>query len=96
MVHFPLPKRPLGKTGLSLTLLGLGGEGILRTHGRHKDAVAVIEEAIGFGINFFDTSPVYADCLTYCGAVIGDRRRQITLASKTHDRNARWQPPPVG
>jgi hypothetical protein len=31
-----IPKRRLGKTGVEVTILGLGGEGILRTHGLAK------------------------------------------------------------
>jgi hypothetical protein len=33
-----IPKRRLGKTGIDVTILGLGGEGVLRTYGYEKDA----------------------------------------------------------
>src|SRR5579885_3578794 len=82
----PLPRRTLGKTGQGVTLFGLGGEGILRTHGRTAEAARVIERALDEGVNYFDTAPAYASSMDYYGAVLGERRAQIFLASKTHDR----------
>lgn len=81
-----LPRRLLGKTGREVTLFGLGGEGVLRTHGRTAEAVRVIECALDQGVNYCDTAPAYADSLDYYGAALGERRRDIFLASKTHER----------
>lgn len=82
----PLPSRVLGKTGLAVTLFGLGGEGILRTHGRTAEAVQVIDRALSEGVTYFDTAPAYASSMDYYGAVLGERRKDIFLASKTHER----------
>ena len=82
----PLPTRPLGRTGHEATLFALGGEGVLRTHGRTAEAVAVIERALDLGVNYCDTAPAYASSMEYYGAALGDRRKQIFLASKTADR----------
>ena len=41
----PIPRRPLGRTGQEVTQFALGGEGVLRTHGRMAEAVAVIHRA---------------------------------------------------
>src|SRR4051812_41530617 len=84
--HQPLPRRPLGRTGREVTLFGLGGEGVLRTHGRTAEAVRVIERALDQGVNYFDTAPAYASSMDYYGAALGERRRDIFLACKTHDR----------
>lgn len=81
-----LPRRPLGGTGHVATLFGLGGEGVLRTDGRAAEAVGVIERALDLGVNYFDTAPAYASSRDYYGAALGERRREIFLASKTHDR----------
>jgi hypothetical protein len=35
-----IPRRKLGKTGVDVTILGLGGEGVLRTFGYEKEAYA--------------------------------------------------------
>ena len=82
----PIPTRPLGKTGRNVTLFGLGGEGVLRTFGREKDAAAVINRALDQGVAYCDTAPAYAGSIDYYGGVLGERRKQIFLASKTHDR----------
>jgi len=84
--HPPIPRRPLGQTGYDVTQFALGGEGVLRTHGRGAEAVAVIHRALDQGVNYCDTAPAYAGSLDYYGAALGERRRQVFLASKTHDR----------
>jgi predicted aldo/keto reductase-like oxidoreductase len=81
-----LPQRPLGGTGHRATLFALGGEGVLRTHGRGEEATRVIHRAIDQGVNYCDTAPAYDSSMDYYGAALGDRRREIFLASKTHDR----------
>jgi predicted aldo/keto reductase-like oxidoreductase len=82
----PIPHRLLGKTGCEVSQFGLGGEGVLRTHGRMAEAVAVIHRALDQGVTYCDTSPAYAGSIDYYGAALGERRNQVFLASKTHDR----------
>jgi predicted aldo/keto reductase-like oxidoreductase len=82
----PIPRRLLGKTGCEVSQFGLGGEGVLRTHGRMAEAVAVINRALDQGVTYCDTSPAYASSVDYYGAALGERRDQVFLASKTHDR----------
>ncbi len=81
-----LPKRPLGKTGVEVTTLGLGGEGILRTFGQEKEAVTLIERAIDLGINYFESARAYSGSESYYGEALKERRRDIFLASKSHER----------
>jgi len=69
-----------------VTLFGLGGEGVLRTYDRAAEAVRVIHRALEHGVNYCDTAPAYAGSLDYYGAALGERRAEIFLASKTHDR----------
>ena len=85
-----LPLRTLGKTQQHVTLLGLGGEGILRTTGREDEARAVIQQALDEGMTYFDTAPAYAQSRDYLGSVFGSmkkRRQDIFIASKTHARD---------
>jgi aryl-alcohol dehydrogenase-like predicted oxidoreductase len=82
-----IPRRSLGATGREVTIFGLGGEGVLRTHGRKDEAVRVIHAALDQGVTYCDTAPAYASSLDYYGAALGERRRDIFLASKTHDRS---------
>jgi predicted aldo/keto reductase-like oxidoreductase len=83
----PIPTRTLGKTGRQVTLFGLGGEGVLRTWGQDRAAARVISRALDQGVTYCDTAPAYAGSLDYYGATLGERRSQIFLASKTHDRS---------
>jgi predicted aldo/keto reductase-like oxidoreductase len=84
------PTRPLGKTGVMVEVVSLGGEGILRTSGQHKSAVPMIEEALRLGVRYVDTAPAYQQSQDYYGAVfksLGTQARdQVFLASKTHRR----------
>jgi hypothetical protein len=51
-----IPKRRLGKTNVDVTIIGLGGEGVLRTHGYEREAYELINRAIDLGINYFDSA----------------------------------------
>ncbi|GAG32450.1 unnamed protein product, partial [marine sediment metagenome] len=61
----PLETRNFGGTNQKVTRIGLGGEGVLRTHGQIREAREVIQEAIDQGISYFDSARVYADSEVY-------------------------------
>jgi len=82
-----LPKRPLGKTGEEISILGLGGEGIFRAHDQEEEAVALIRRALDLGITYFESARAYANSESYYGMALQERRRDIFLASKSHERN---------
>ena len=63
----PLQTRPFGKDGHRVTIVGLGGEGILRTHGKNALARPVIEEAAAQGITYFDSARAYDESERYLG-----------------------------
>lgn len=69
MTSKPIEICEFGQTGRRVTRVGLGGEGVLRTYGRAGEAAAVIQEAIGQGITYFDCAHVYADSELYYGTV---------------------------
>jgi aryl-alcohol dehydrogenase-like predicted oxidoreductase len=82
--------KAFGRTGRDLTVVGLGGEGVLRTHGRDAEATAVIEEAISQGITYFDCARVYAGSEDYYGSVWRSRpdaRARVFQASKSASRS---------
>jgi len=60
--------RPLGKTGVNVSRVGLGGEGVLRTFGKSTAAKAVIDEAVRQGVTYFDSARAYAGSEGYYGA----------------------------
>ncbi len=84
------PKRTLGRTGAEVLPVSLGGEGILRTTGRAREAVPVILEALRLGVRYCDTAPAYQQSQDYYGEafrVAGPGAREgVFLASKTHER----------
>ena len=79
-----------GRHARELTVVGLGGEGILRTSGQEKGAQAVIEEALSQGITYFDSARAYAGSESYYGRVWPNRprdrpHRNVTAFDLHHD-----------
>lgn len=85
------PTRSLGKTGVEVLPVSLGGEGILRTHGREREAVPMILAALEAGVRYCDTAPAYASSQDYYGMAFeqagAEARARVCLASKTHERS---------
>lgn len=79
-------ERPLGRTGIPVTLLGLGGEGVLRTFGREREASALINRALDLGITYCESARAYSGSESYYGRALRERRKDIFLTSKSHDR----------
>jgi len=83
-------ERTLGRTGARVLPVSLGGEGILRTTGRAREAVPVIVEALRLGVRYCDTAPAYQQSQDYYGEAfrsLGPAARDgVFLASKTHER----------
>ena len=83
----PIPKRKLGRTGVEVSILGLGGEGVLRTVGREQEADTLINTAIDLGINYMESARAYSESEAYYGLALRERRQQVFLASKSHARD---------
>jgi aryl-alcohol dehydrogenase-like predicted oxidoreductase len=84
-------ERNLGRTGTRVLPVSLGGEGILRTTGRAREAVPVILEALRLGVRYCDTAPAYQQSQDYYGEAFrsagAGARDRVFLASKTHERS---------
>jgi len=83
----PLCRVALGRTGLMVTQLGLGGAplGNLFTPVSDAEAQATIERAWDLGLRFFDTAPLYGHGLSErrIGAALRNRpRAELVLATK--------------
>ncbi len=90
MASADIPLKTFGETGRRVSAVGLGGEGVLRTHGREEEATSVIETALDQGITYFDCARVYAGSEDYYGIVWRNRpdgRRRIFQASKSASRS---------
>jgi aryl-alcohol dehydrogenase-like predicted oxidoreductase len=78
--------RRLGRTGLSVSEIGLGGGGIGAVYGRTttEDAVRTVGRALELGVNFFDVAPAYGDGLAerVLGEALAGRRADAIVATK--------------
>lgn len=85
-----LPTRPLGATGVDVTVLGLGGHHLGRA-GSERAARRLVDAALDEGIRFFDTAESYQDGTSerWLGAALGGRRDDVFLMTKTFDFPAR-------
>jgi predicted aldo/keto reductase-like oxidoreductase len=70
-----------------VTILGLGGEGVLRTFGREQEAYGLVNRAIDLGINYFESARAYSGSESYYGLALKERRKDIFLTSKSHARD---------
>jgi aryl-alcohol dehydrogenase-like predicted oxidoreductase len=82
-----IPTRKLGRTGAEVTILGLGGEGILRSSGFDREAYALINRALDLGIAYCESARAYDGSESYYGKALRERRREIFLTSKSHARD---------
>ena len=96
-----LEKRPIGRTGLEVTALGLGcaALGGSRVPVRRKDAQAIVRAAWDAGVRYVDTAPFYG--FGQAERCVGDTRcakyrvtngcsrqgRSVTAPAAGHSRN---------
>jgi predicted aldo/keto reductase-like oxidoreductase len=76
----------LGATGLKVMRMGMGGIPIQRLDVDQADRL--LENAVGAGINFFDTARIYTDSESKFGRVLSRYRGQVVIASKSFSRGA--------
>jgi len=84
-----IPKRVLGKTGVEVSVLILGGFVVMKeapTANFHPAQLA--NAALDAGINYFDTAPAYGNGQSErnFGEVLATRRKEVFLATKTGNR----------
>ena len=79
---YEIPKTVLGRTGLTVTRLGVGGA--------YCESAEVYRRAIDAGINYIDTARAYRDGEDekVIGTAIKGQRDKLIIAPKTHERDA--------
>ena len=77
-------KRELGKTGIVINRVGLGGIPIQRIS--EEEANQVINYAIDSGVNFIDSARGYTCSESYIGEALKNRRDEVYLATKSMAR----------
>jgi len=78
-----IPRRTLGRTGVSVSILAMGcGSRFLEYPA--EQATAVLERAVGLGINYLDSAASYGngESETRVGRFLASRRRDVFLATK--------------
>ena len=80
----PIAKRPLGKTGEHLSMIGFGG--IVVMNEETGAAGNLVAEAVDRGVNYFDVAPSYGNAQERLGPALAPYRKNCFLACKTEGR----------
>jgi aryl-alcohol dehydrogenase-like predicted oxidoreductase len=82
-----IPKRPLGKTGVSVPILAVGGGSAFMAMS-DEEAERFLWRALELGLTYWDTAHNYGNggSETRMGRVLKTERKRIFLATKTGDR----------
>jgi aryl-alcohol dehydrogenase-like predicted oxidoreductase len=88
----------LGKTGLRVSVAGLGTGGFsrlgLKSGKTEEESARLIHEAVALGVNFIDTAPPYGTEGAVGRALKSIARDQVVIATKAFiHRNDEWSPP---
>jgi len=78
-----MPRRVLGRTGVSVSILAMGCGSRFLAYPADQ-ATAVLEKAVGLGINYLDTAVDYGkgESETRVGRFLAARRRDVFVATK--------------
>ncbi|MBN1401108.1 MAG: aldo/keto reductase [Anaerolineae bacterium] len=87
-----LRKRALGKTGLEVTELALGGLFISSFGAEYEEARRAIHRAVELGINYIDTAPGYHDSEAVLGRALEDVDAPLILSTKLGGRPQPFEP----
>ena len=92
MADGAIPRRPLGKTGVQVSILGVGGYHLGSAQGL-SEARTIVDAALDAGINFFDNAWEYHGGRSeeWLGEAIRQKRDRAFLMTKvcTHGRSKR-------
>lgn len=75
-----LPRRPLGSTGLQVSVLGLGCAPLNRIS--DASGIKAVHRALELGINYFDTAPGYGPSQDILGPALEGRSEPHLVATK--------------
>ena len=78
----PIARRRLGRTGLQVTELGLGGVFVRTAVTAPGEGVRVVRRALELGVNYLDTAPLYGDSQQVLGDALQDIDAPYVLGAK--------------
>ena len=76
-----LPRRPYGKTGIELSIIGFPGFCLNKLE--QKEADRTVAMAVERGVNYFDVAPAYGNAEERMGPALEPYRKNVFLACKT-------------
>jgi aryl-alcohol dehydrogenase-like predicted oxidoreductase len=86
-------KRVLGRTGLEVGVLGMGGLFVSRRGQADRDeARRAVHRALELGVNYVDTAPSYHDSEEVLGYALADAPRPFILSTKLGGRPQPFDP----
>ena len=72
-------RRPLGRTGLHVPVIGMG---TWRTFDTNEDRAPLVDTAVTAGVNLFDSSPMYGRAEQVLADALRSRRDKVQVATK--------------
>ncbi len=78
----PLPTRVLGRTGVNVTILGLGTAPIGEARTEPKEAARIFGEVMDRGVTYIDTARIYGNAEEVLGTLMPGRRERLFLVTK--------------
>jgi len=84
-----MEKRRLGRTGLEVSVVGIGTLGFPRVKLSRKESVAIVRKALDMGVSIIDTAHAYAkgEMEQVVGEAIEGRRDQVVIISRSVARD---------
>lgn len=87
--------RKLGRTGLDVSLLSIGGLYTSSLAGGVNETKRIMQKAVDLGINAVDTAPAYADSEATLGQAIADLTAPLIITTKLGGRPTPFNPQDV-
>ncbi len=84
--------RPLGKTGLSVSELALGGLFVSSIGGAYEQACGAVHRALELGVNYIDTAPGYSNSEEVLGKALEGVTQSYVISSKLGGRPQPFNP----
>jgi len=87
-----MQKRPLGKTGLAVSEVALGGLFVASFASPLERAKETVSRALDLGITYIDTAPTYGNSEEVLGACLANEHRPFILSTKLGGRPQPFKP----
>ena len=82
-----LPRRKLGRTGVEVSIIGIGLASLGMAHYSAKEFESAVEAALDEGVNYFDTQPNYGETEQYLATIARRHRERLFVVTKTWEKS---------